>query len=175
MGGLEQMKAYGEEGGGDIPQIPGAENEDTIPFLVCNVAEEMFAIDVSKVREVIRLPKMSWVPGAHESVLGVINLRGSIIAVLDLASLLGLRQDRDDGTNTRIIVIDSGNVTVGLQVDSVSEVIRLKQEELEQTMRTLDEGQRSVVVSQTTVKERIVGVLDIEQVVEGARDKQSIV
>jgi purine-binding chemotaxis protein CheW len=173
MGVLNHMNLNGDVGGGEIPQIPGQENEETIPFLVFNVAAETFALEVASVREVLRMPKMSWVPGADASVQGVINLRGNIIAVLDLGILVGLDSGDGSDSESRIIVIESGDVMVGLHVDSVSEVAELKPGSLEHTMRTLDESQRNVVVSQTTVKDRIVGVLDIDQVVEVAREKQS--
>lgn len=173
MGVISQMHVYGDEGGGNTPQIPGAESEDMIQFLVFKVGTEMFALDVGSVREVIRVPGISWVPGAHDGVMGVINLRGSIIAVLNLAGLLMPGADVDTGKDCRIVVIESGEVTVGLAVDSVSEVAAINPDELEATMRTLDESQRNVVVSQTTIRDRIVGILDIDQVVAGASEKQS--
>lgn len=172
MGGAEQFKTYDEMGRGEPSQFPGEENEGKVPFLVFELGDETFAIAVDKAREVIRVPKMSWIPGAHETVKGIINLRGSIIAVLGLAYLLGLPQpDEEDGEN-RIIVIESDGAMVGMLVDSVKEVASIAPGELEQTMRTLDDKQRNIVVAQTTVKDKIVGVLDIDQVVDEARKLQ---
>lgn len=172
MGGQEQVKTYGDAGGGDIPQIPGQDNEDRVSFLVFNLADETFAIEVEKAREVIRVPKLSWIPGSHESVKGVINLRGSVIAVLDLAYLLGLPSSEELGRDCRVIIIDSAGMMVGMLVDSVNEVAAVAPSEMGHTMRTLDEQQRNIVVSQTTVKDKIVGVLDIDQVVADAKGQQ---
>lgn len=172
MGGTEQFKTYGEMGRGEPSQFPGEENEDRNSFLVFELGDEAFAIAVEKAREVIRVPKMSWIPGSHESVKGIINLRGSIIAVLGLAYLLGLPQRDEENGESRIIVIESDGTMVGMLVDSVNEVAAIAPVELEQTMRTLDERQRSIVMAQTTVKDKIVGVLDIDQVVAEARQLQ---
>jgi purine-binding chemotaxis protein CheW len=170
MGGTEQKINFGDVVGGANPPTPEQEREETISFLIMSIAGETFALNIDQVREVIRVPKISWVPGAQNSVRGVINLRGSIIAVLELADLLHLqgRSDEIDEDN-RIIIVESGTVTVGLMVDSVSEVAAISPEEIEQTMRTLDEEQRSAVISQTTIRERIVGILDIDHIISVAK------
>lgn len=140
-------------------------------FLVLQVGDETFAIEVEKAREVIRVPKLSWVPGAHESMKGVINFRGTIIAILDLALLLGLPAG-DAGDRERIIILESAGSMVGLLVDAVNEVTAVPTAQLEATMQALDENQRSLVTSQVTIRERIVGILDIDQVVANARGLQ---
>lgn len=172
MGGQEQVKTFGDAGGGDTPRIPGQENEERISFLVFRLASETFALPVEKAREVIRVPKLSWIPGSQETVKGVINLRGSVIAVLDLALLLGLSSSDEVDRESRIIIIDSEGMVVGMLVDSVDEVAAVDPEVLEKTMRTLDEKQRSIVISQTTVRDKIVGILDIDQVVADASAQQ---
>lgn len=170
MGATEKFKTHGEYGGGDTSNFPGEENEDKSSFLVFDLGDEAFAIAVEKAREVIRVPKMSWIPGANESVKGVINLRGNIIAVLRLAYLLGLpQQDEEISAANRVIVIESDGALVGMLVDSVNEVAAVAPGELEQTMRTLNDKQRSIVMAQTTVRDKIVGILDIDQVVAEAR------
>lgn len=174
MGGTKKKIIFGEEVGGANLPTPEQEREEKISFLIMGIAGETFAMNIDKVREVIRVPKISWVPGAQNSVRGVINLRGSIIAVLELADLLHLQEGSDEmDDDFRIIIVESGTVTVGLMVDSVSEVAPISPEEIEQTMRTLDEEQRSAVVSQTTIRDRIVGILDIDHIIGEAKKDDS--
>ncbi|RJQ45380.1 MAG: purine-binding chemotaxis protein CheW [Gaiellales bacterium] len=172
MGKLEQAKTYGDVGGGEIPQIPGQEGDEKLSYLVFRLAGETFAIEVEKAREVIRAQKLSWIPGSHETVRGVINLRGNIIAVLELALLLGLPAAEELDKDSRIIIVESEGMVVGMLVDSVDEVALVDPREISKTMRTLDSRQRNIVVSQTTVRDRIVGMLDIDQVVSDAREQQ---
>lgn len=173
MGGKEKIISLGEAVGGDYPSSPTQEDEELVSFLVMGVAQETFAMNIERVREVIRVTRITWVPGAQSSVRGVINLRGNIIAVLDLAELIGLQPGNGEANgDRRIIIVESGAVTVGLLVDSVSEVASISPAALEQTMPTLASGQQGLVVSQTTIRDRIAGVLDVDQVVEGALELQ---
>jgi purine-binding chemotaxis protein CheW len=91
---------------------------------------EIYGVNVLQVQEVLRINEISPVPGAPEYVLGIINLRGNIVTVIDTRQRFGLRQiDLDDAS--RIIIIEvSGNV-IGILVDSVAEVVYLRESEIE--------------------------------------------
>jgi purine-binding chemotaxis protein CheW len=83
------------------------------------VGGEHYALPVEGVLEVIALGEITAVPGADPAVLGVSNLRGQIVAVVDLAAVLGLRAPH---APQRIVVAEDGGRRVGLAVESVSEV-----------------------------------------------------
>jgi purine-binding chemotaxis protein CheW len=76
------------------------------------------------VREIIRIEEITKLPDVEEYIKGVINLRGGIIVIIDLAMKLGLPVKESDN-NTRIIVVDIDNSSVGMIVDSATEVLRL--------------------------------------------------
>lgn len=88
------------------------------------IDNEEFGIDILSVETIIRMTEITKVPKAPEYVEGVINLRGSIIPIIDFRKRFNLKP-REDGKNTRIIVANIDNKQMGFIVDSVSEVLRL--------------------------------------------------
>lgn len=108
---------------------PGKEDRE-VQLVIFQLGREEFAVEVTQVREIIRMQDITRMPKAPSFVEGIINLRGQIIAVLDLAQRLNL-EAADRGSETRIIVVEAGDVKVGMIVDSVSEVMRISEEEVE--------------------------------------------
>jgi purine-binding chemotaxis protein CheW len=95
-----------------------------------NLGNEEFAVDILKVQEINRMVEITKVPRSPHFVEGVINLRGKVIPIVDLRKRFNLgEKDRDK--QTRIVVVDVDNKTVGLVVDSVSEVLRLQSNTIE--------------------------------------------
>lgn len=92
--------------------------------------DETYGIDVMQIREVLRCPEISPVPGAPLFVLGIINLRGSVVAIIDTRSRFDLpRCELDD--SSRIIILDTGGYVVGFLVDNVSEVAEIHEDHVE--------------------------------------------
>lgn len=85
-----------------------------------------------QVREVLRHTEIAPVPGAPDYVLGIINLRGNVVTVIDTRSRFGLMQG-EITDNTRIIVIESERQVIGILVDSVAEVVYLRSSEIDTT------------------------------------------
>lgn len=106
-------------------------------YLTFSLRSESYAVDVRRVREIIRLTSITWVPRMPEFVRGVINLRGKIIPVLDLRLRFGL-PDTAATDHTCIVVVQLGADAAtrresGLIVDSVEEVLNLTAQEIEET------------------------------------------
>ncbi len=85
-----------------------------------------------QVREVLRYTEIAPVPGAPDYVLGIINLRGNVVTVIDTRSRFGLIEG-EVTDNTRIIVIESERQVIGILVDSVAEVVYLRSSEIDTT------------------------------------------
>jgi purine-binding chemotaxis protein CheW len=99
--------------------------------LVCfRVGRETYGVDIFLVREIVKAQEITSVPGAADYVLGIINLRGKIISVVDLAQRLRLGRSSID-RNSRIVVVDLDGFTVGLLVDAATEVLKLTSESIE--------------------------------------------
>ena len=83
-----------------------------------------------QVQEILRYSEIAAVPGAPEYVLGIINLRGNVVTVIDTRTRFGL-MPADITDSSRIVIIESEKQVIGILVDSVSEVVYLKKSEIE--------------------------------------------
>src|SRR5512136_505844 len=111
-----------------------AETLETTQYLTFRLDEELFALDIAKVREVLDCTAVTRVPRTPEFMLGVINLRGSVVPVVDLRLRFGMTRI-EKTVNTCIIItevnVDDDVLVLGVLVDSVQEVIDLSPAELE--------------------------------------------
>lgn len=98
----------------------------TSRWVTFSLAGETYGIDVLQVQEVLRLVEVAPVPGAPDYVLGIINLRGAIVTVLDTHRRFGLTPRPSDDA-TRIIIIEATQQIVGILVNSVAEVLEIRQ------------------------------------------------
>lgn len=93
---------------------------------------EKYGINVTQVREVLRNIEIAPVPGAPSYVLGIINLRGNVVTIVDTRARFGLRS-LDIKEESRIVIIETMDQSVGLLVDSIAEVADILQSQIEQT------------------------------------------
>jgi purine-binding chemotaxis protein CheW len=119
----------------DAPTPEGlVDHGPTLQYLTFSLGDEVFAMDIRCVREIIQHGNMTMVPLMPQFVRGVINLRGSVVPVIDLQSRFG-RACAQVGKKTCIIIFDSAvadeKVELGLLVDSVSEVVDIAQAHVE--------------------------------------------
>jgi len=91
---------------------------------------EMYGINVLQVQEVLRYTDIVPVPGAPDFVLGIINLRGNVVTVIDTRKCFALAAHEPDDA-TRIVIIESGKQVAGLLVDSVAEVVNIQNSQVE--------------------------------------------
>lgn len=104
-------------------------------WVTFTLENEVYGIDVMQIKEVLRSPEISPVPGAPNYVLGIINLRGNVVAVIDTRIRFGL-QSREIDDASRIIVLEAGDYVVGFLVDGVSEVAELHSSKVEAAPET---------------------------------------
>jgi purine-binding chemotaxis protein CheW len=107
-------------------------NDEVLQWVTFQLEEETYGINVMQVREVLRYTEIAPVPGAPSYVLGIINLRGNVVTVIDTRSRFGLMEG-EITDNTRIIVIESERQVIGILVDSVAEVVYLRSSEIDTT------------------------------------------
>lgn len=110
---------------------PKSKNEEeNLRWVTFRLENEKYGINVMQVQEVLRVTEIAPVPGAPDYVLGIINLRGNVVTVIDTRSRFGLDSaEMDDAT--RIVIIEAEEQVVGILVDSVAEVVDLKPSEIE--------------------------------------------
>lgn len=107
-------------------------NDEVLQWVTFQLEEETYGVNVMQVREVLRYTEIAPVPGSPDYVLGIINLRGNVVTVIDTRSRFGLMQG-ETTDNTRIIVIESERQVIGILVDSVAEVVYLRSSEIDTT------------------------------------------
>lgn len=106
------------------------EDDPVLQWVTFQLGKETYGVNVMQVQEVLRVTEIAPVPGAPDYVLGIINLRGNVVTVLDTRKRFGM-ESRDGDDSARILIIESGEHVVGIMVDSVSEVVYLRQSEIE--------------------------------------------
>jgi purine-binding chemotaxis protein CheW len=126
------------------------------------IGEETFGVRIGSVREIVRVPEITTVPNAQETIEGVINLRGKIIPVVDLRKRFGQIEITTDKKN-RILVVELGNKLVGLIVNSASEVLKIPPSEIESPGSVFADGESSYVTGVGKLKGRLIILLDISK------------
>jgi purine-binding chemotaxis protein CheW len=136
-------------------------------FLTFVLAGESYGIGILKLREIIGIMAITPVPHAPESVLGVINLRGKIIPVVDLRLRFGL-EAAPFSERTCIIVADLGNgdarSLVGAVVDEVSEVSQIADEDIEPSPELSGNSSSDFIQGMAKLRDRVVTLLDVDKV-----------
>ena len=103
---------------------------DILQMVSFAVGKEDYGINIETVKEVIKIKSITQLPKTPSFVRGVINLRGDVIPIIDLREKFGLEQE-DYTEMTRIIVVDIDDKSIGMVVDSVSNVINIAQSDIE--------------------------------------------
>jgi len=106
------------------------DNDEVLQWVTFKLDSETYGINVMQVQEVLRHTEIAPVPGAPAYVLGIINLRGNVVTVIDTRSRFGLAGG-EVTDNTRIVIIESEKQVIGIMVDSVAEVVYLKASEID--------------------------------------------
>ena len=104
--------------------------DPVIQLVTFRLRDETYGINVMQVQEVLRVTEIAPVPGAPGYVLGIINLRGNVVTVIDTRTRFGLPTG-EVGDASRIVIIESDQQVVGILVDSVAEVVELHQSEID--------------------------------------------
>lgn len=109
-----------------------AENpmDEIVQWVTFRLDNEKYGIRVMQVQEVLRITEIAPVPGAPDYVLGIINLRGNVVTVIDSRKRFGLSEAEADDS-TRIVIIEAEKHVVGILVDSVAEVVDLRTSEID--------------------------------------------
>lgn len=112
---------------------PDSDKKDQVlRWVTFQLDKEMYGVNVMQVREVLRYSDIAPVPGAPAYVLGIINLRGNVVSVIDTRMRFGL-PPAEVTDNTRIMIIESERQVVGILVDSVAEVVDLNTKDIDDT------------------------------------------
>ena len=132
-------------------------------YITFKLGDELFAIDVARVREVLDLSEITRVPSAPPYMRGVVNVRGSAVPVVDLRHKFGLPAT-DDTVNTRIVVLEGEPPVVGGRADSVHEVLELERSQIREPPRIAMRWRADMIDGLGKKGEQFILVLDIARV-----------
>ena len=140
-----------------------------------NLAEEHYGVDIGAVESIIKMQPITVVPRAPAFVEGVINLRGSVLPVIDLGKRFGLPAEKET-KETRIVVVEVMGTNVGMVVDAVSEVLRVSDEDIEPPSPVVTTVDSAFITGIAKVDERLIILLDLAKVfsTEEQADLQSL-
>ena len=144
-----------------------AETAETTQYLTFKLDDEIFALDVGKVREVLEHTKITKVPRTPDFMLGVINLRGSVVPVVDMRLKFDMEKT-EKTVNTCIIItevqMDEEITVLGALADSVQEVIDLEPEQIEPAPRIGTSINTDFIKGMGKSDEHFTMILDIDKV-----------
>ncbi len=132
-----------------------------VTFLIAN---EEYGIDILKVKEIIRLQEIVEIPESSNYVKGIIDLRGEIIPIIDLRVKFGLTSiEKNENMKIIIVELEEENL-IGIIVDSVSQVIRIEEDDIESPPPTLPEDTLKYITGIAKYNNKIIIILKIEKI-----------
>jgi|YNPBryulayer2012_1023412.scaffolds.fasta_scaffold36019_2 purine-binding chemotaxis protein CheW len=137
--------------------------DELLQLVSFRIADEEFGVDIIKVQEIIRMVDITRVPNTPHYVIGVINLRGKVIPIIDMRRRLNLKETPYT-KDTRIVVVEEENKIVGFIVDSVSEVLRISSSVLEPPPPMVSGISSDFITSIAKLEGRLLILLDLEKV-----------
>jgi purine-binding chemotaxis protein CheW len=139
--------------------------EKSLQFIVFRLDREWYGVEITEVKRVIKVGKITYLPSSPEHIVGIVNLRGNILSVTDLKTIFSLPHDALT-EKTRIIVIESGTLETGLLVDEVVESIEVPVSKMELTLPTLPAEGAKYIKGQCRVDEKVIALVNVEKVFE---------
>jgi len=138
-------------------------------LLSVRVGDQEFAMTIMAIREIRGWITSTPLPHAPSYIKGMINLRGSVLAIVDLAVRLGL-PSREPTAASVVVVIEMGDKVAGLLVDAVSDIITVTADMRQMTPNTGDSASRAYVESLIMINERIIGIISLPSVMPQESD-----
>lgn len=131
-------------------------------WVTFNLENEKYGINVMSVQEVLRMTEIAPVPGAPHYVIGIINLRGNVVTVVNTRTRFGLGEIESDDA-TRIVIIESGGQVIGILVDSVAEVVDLRKSEIESAPNVGNDESSKYIQGVSSQGEQLLILVDVDK------------
>ena len=145
-----------------MSQVAESVNDPITQWVTFFLDNEKYGIKVMQVQEVLRMTEIAPVPGAPQFVLGIINLRGNVVTVIDSRKRFGL-PDKEPDDSTRIVIIEAGEHVVGILVDSVAEVVDLRTSEIETAPNVGTDESSKYIQGVSSQTEELLILVDVDK------------
>ncbi|MDI6703896.1 MAG: chemotaxis protein CheW [bacterium] len=138
--------------------------EKKVQMVAFSLATEFYILDVQYVREILNMTGITHVPRTPEFILGVIDLRGDIISVIDIRKILGLEVECLKGSR-RIIIVEVDTEVLGITVDSVIDVMEIEIANIQPPLLTIEKGKKDYIDGEIEISGRLFNVLNIKNII----------
>jgi purine-binding chemotaxis protein CheW len=154
---------------GDVAMMQASKikskGETTMELATFYVGEALCGMDILKVQEINKLMEMTKVPQAPEYVMGILNLRGQIVTIIDLCKKLGL-PSTDVNDESRNIIVSSKGEHIGLLTERISDVVGIDWQKVEPPPANIGGVQGRFFKGVLKTEDRLIGILDVEEVLK---------
>jgi purine-binding chemotaxis protein CheW len=158
-----------EQSESDSPQSASmAEKKNSSQFVGFQIDGQQYAFRIEQIQEIVILDQLTQTPQVADYVEGVTNLRGAIIPIINLRKLFGLDPQPTDG-DTRTIVVNVGERTMGCTVDMVSQVLRIPEESIQPAPDTVTADGANYISGFAKLDDNLVILLDIDELLNPER------
>jgi len=141
--------------------------EEELPYVTFTLGKEFFGINLKMVEEIIELPTVTKVPDAPPYVLGVICLRDQVLPLLDFNQLLQSEPSDNPVAGDMVILLSFGQAKLGIVVDGIQEIIRIKEEDILPPPQTLSEREAKDLEGVVLRSDRMVSLLKVLDIITG--------
>ena len=134
-----------------------------VQLVVFRLGDEEFGVEIGQVREIIKMIEVTQMPNCPDFMQGVINLRGQVTAVMDLRKKLGISANNEE-KDARILIVELDDKTVGMIVDSVTEVLRIPTKDLDDADIITSQVEANYIRGVGKLEDKILILLDLNKV-----------
>ncbi|MCX8048631.1 MAG: chemotaxis protein CheW [Methylohalobius sp.] len=133
-----------------------------LQWVTFGLGNETYGINVMQVQEVLRVSEIAPVPGSPDYVIGIINLRGNVVTVVDTRRRFGLPPKEPDSAS-RIVIVEAAGQVIGILVDSVAEVVELSLAEIETAPNVGNEDSARYIQGVTSRDGKLLILVDLNK------------
>ena len=141
----------------------GADAGEMKQLIGFKVGKEEYGLELLRVKEVVRMRQITWLPKAPLCVKGIINLRGDVVPIVDLRERFGL-ETCEYTAMTRVIVAEVEGQPVGMVVDSASQVMRVPADQIDPPPMMMGEAARDIITGVGKIDGKLIAMIDVDRI-----------
>ncbi|MBM4277827.1 MAG: purine-binding chemotaxis protein CheW [Deltaproteobacteria bacterium] len=139
--------------------------EETIQLVIFRLSREWYGVEITKVKEAIKAGKITYLPSSPGYIAGIVNLRGNILSVTDLKTILGLPHE-EPTEKARILAIEYGMVNTGFFVDEVVESMEVPKSKITSVLPTIPSEVAKYIKGQCKMEDKLIAIINVERILE---------
>lgn len=144
-------------------------------IVVFSLGDEEFAVEISMVREIVRMQPIRRIPGSPAFIEGIVNLRGGIVPIVDLRKRFNVADTEMDKDQRKIVIVNLEERQIGILVDGVTEILRVDEEAIDPAPELVaDAIEKKYIVGVAKVDRRLIVILDMVRIFSNEEQDQLI-